>query len=187
MAGGGLVGTRIAGSTCLGQGVPREASSSTSRASCWSLHRLLALPSTGKMVDASVWFWEWSRQYALSRSRRLLRQLASQQRDLLGRATLGAPDGFPGSLSPCSRENEMLVIQGTPARSNTSAGRMLNFFALPRYCVLVQAQDMPSSSPRESASACYRSGAQMERSLTDRRAGRILISQFAAPPLGRVI
>lgn len=80
----------------------------------------------------------------------------------------------------------MLVIQGTPARINTSAGSMLDVFASPRYCVLVQAQEMPSSSPRESANTCYRSGAQMERSLTDRRAGRILISQFAAPP-GRVM
>lgn len=65
---------------------------------------------------------------------------------------------------------------------------MLKFCASPRYRVLAQAQDMPSSSPRESASACYRSGAQMERSLTDRRAGRILISQFATPPSpGRVM
>lgn len=80
----------------------------------------------------------------------------------------------------------MLVIQGTPARTNTSAGRMLDVSALPRYCGRAQAHEMPSSSPRESASACYRSGAQMERSLTDRRAGRILISQFAAPP-GRVM
>lgn len=121
VAGGGPVGTRTAGSTCFGQGVPREASSSTSRASCWSLHRLLALPSTGKMVDASVWCWEWSRQCALSRSRRLLRQLASQQRDLLGRATLEPQTGFLGHYLHSRENREMLVIQGTPARNNTSA------------------------------------------------------------------
>lgn len=183
VAGGGLGGTRTGGSTCLGQGVPRDASSSTSRArvvgvfiACLRCHR------RGRWSTPPCGSREWSRQYALSRSRRLLRQLVVDNGICWDGplCLLLVQEPQTGLHLHLSREKrEVLVIQGTD-----SAGRIRNFLCL-GYCVLVhtvQAQDM-TSSPRGSASACYRSGAQMERSLTDRQAGRILISQFAAPPL----